>query len=129
MEEKERLLASMPQLLLPLGWQIPAEDDYVSGVDAYAHFDLDLARDSMQFWSREQDDPEELLRQVTCPTLIMQQDSGFAKPNATVAVRDLPSDQPNVRRVVLENAGHLMHTAALDTFIAQVREFLVQAGQ
>src|SRR6266699_3123581 len=73
MSHQERMVSALPQLLPTTGGSLWPEDEYVPMIEAYAQFDLDLARSSMQLLSNtDKDDPVELLKRVTCPALIMK---------------------------------------------------------
>ncbi len=73
MNHQERIISALPQLLPTMGGSIWPEEEYVPMVEAYALFDLNLARNSMKLWSSiERDNTNELLKRVTCPALIMK---------------------------------------------------------
>ena len=119
------MLSVLPQLLPTMGGSIWPEDEYVPVVEAYALFDLNLARNGMQLWSsKERDNPIELLKQVTCPALIMKHAWAFPAPGTQPVVREEPSEQPNIKIVYFENTGHLIRRVAFEQYMALVREFL-----
>src|SRR6516162_980023 len=65
MNHQERLVSALPQLLPTMGGSIWPEEEYVPMVEAYALFDLDLARSGMQLWSsQDTHNPHELLQRV-----------------------------------------------------------------
>ncbi len=100
------------------------EKEYALAVEAYTQFDLDLAKYSMNLWSQEhQINPDELLKRVTCPALIMKHDFEFPMPGVQPRFRETPSDQPNVRIVHFEKTGHMIHRLAFDQFMGLVIEF------
>jgi pimeloyl-ACP methyl ester carboxylesterase len=125
MSHQERIVSALPQLLPTTGGSLWPEDEYVPMVEAYAQFDLDLARSSMQLWANsDKDDPAELLQRVTCPALIMKHAWAFPAPGTQPAVREMPSEQPHIRIVYFENTGHLIRRVAFGQYMSLVREFL-----
>lgn len=125
MNREERMLSALPQLLSMMGGRLWPEDEYVPMAEANVLFDLDLAAYGMKLWSPEyQGKPDETLQQVTCPALIMKHSFAFPAPGAQPAVRAVASQQPNVRIVYFDNAGHMIRRAAFEQYIALVREFL-----
>jgi pimeloyl-ACP methyl ester carboxylesterase len=125
MSHPERMVSALPQLLPTTGGSLWPEDEYVPMVEAYAQFDLDLARSSMQLWaSTDKDDPAELLKRVTCPALIMKHAWAFPVPGTQPTLREMPSEQPHIRIVYFENTGHLIRRVAFEQYMSLVREFL-----
>lgn len=125
MSHQERMISALPQLLPTMGGSIWPEDEYVPVVEGYALFDLDLARNSMKLWaSIDRENPDQLLQRVTCPALIMKHAWAFPAPGTEPSVREVPSEQPNVRIVYFEHTGHLIHRVAFEPYMTQVREFL-----
>ena len=125
MSHEERMVSALSQLLPTMGGSIWPEDEYVPMVEAYALFDLNLARNSMQLWtSIDRDNPVELLQRVTCPALIMKHAWAFPAPGTQPVVREEPSEQPNIKVVYFENTGHLIRRAAFEQYMTLVREFL-----
>jgi len=125
MSHEERMVSALPQLLPTMGGSIWPEDEYVPVVEGYALFDLDLARNSMKLWaSIDRDKPDELLKRVTCPALIMKHAWAFPAPGKQPAVREIASEQSNIRIVYFEHTGHLIHRVAFEQYMALVREFL-----
>jgi N-formylmaleamate deformylase len=125
MSHEERMVSALPQLLPTMGGSIWPEDEYVPVVEGYALFDLDLARNSMKLWtSIDRDKPDELLKRVTCPALIMKHAWAFPAPGTQPAVREIASEQSNIRIVYFEHTGHLIHRVAFEQYMALVREFL-----
>jgi pimeloyl-ACP methyl ester carboxylesterase len=125
MSHEERMVSALPQLLPTMGGSIWPEDEYVPVVEGYALFDLDLARNSMKLWaSIDRDNPHELLKRVTCPALIMKHAWAFPAPGTQPAIREVASEQPNIRIVYFEHTGHLIHRVAFEQYMALVREFL-----
>ena len=101
------------------------EDEYVPMVEAYAQFDLDLARESIKLWAdTDRDNPAELLKRVTCPALIMKHAWAFPSPGTQSMVREESSQQPNIKIVYFDNTGHLIRRVAFEQYMALVREFL-----
>ena len=101
------------------------EDEYVPMVEAYAQFDLDLARESIKLWAdTDRDNPAELLKRVTCPALIMKHAWAFAAPGTQPVVREGASEQPSIRMVYFEHTGHLIRRVAFEPYMALVWEFL-----
>ena len=121
---EERLLSTLAQL--PPGSPLPSEDEYVPMVDANAHVDLDLARLGNNLWSQAGDqfaETKAMLQHITCPVLLMY--SGyFPVPGAPQTLREEPSEQPNVKIVRFENAGHLIYRDRFDQFVDVVKTFL-----
>ena len=108
-----------------MGESIWPEDEYVPVVEAYALFDLNLARNSLQLWtSMDRDNPVELLQRVTCPALIMKHAWAFPAPGTQPVVREEPSDQPKIKIMYFENTGHLIRRVAFEQYMTLVREFL-----
>jgi len=125
MSHEERMTFALPQLVQTMGGSLWPEDEYVPVVEAYALFDLDLARYSIKLWnSADKDNPAELLQQVTCPALIMKHAWSFPAPGTKPVVREVASPQPNIRMVYFENTGHLIRRVAFEQYITLVREFL-----
>ncbi len=126
LSHQERMVSALPQLLPTTGGSLWPEDEYVPMVEAYAQFDLNLAGYSMQLWtSTDKDDPAELLKRVTCPALIMKHSSfAFPAPGTQPAIREVPSEQPNVRIVYFEHTGHLIRRVAFEQYMTLVQEFL-----
>jgi pimeloyl-ACP methyl ester carboxylesterase len=125
MNYEERMISALPQLLPMMGGSLWSEDEYVPMVEAYKMFDLDLAKYSMKLWDSEyQGDPAALLKQVTCPALIMKHAWAFPKPGTQPAVRVATSEQPNIRIVYFEDTGHLIRRVAFEQYMALVWEFL-----
>jgi N-formylmaleamate deformylase len=125
MSQEERMVSALPQLLPTMGGSIWPEEEYVPVVEGYALFDLDLARNSMKLWaSIDRDKPDELLKRVTCPALIMKHAWAFPAPGTQPAVREIASEQPNIRIVYFEHTGHLIHRVAFEQYMILVREFL-----
>ncbi|GAC1350023.1 MAG: alpha/beta hydrolase [Ktedonobacteraceae bacterium] len=125
MSQEEQLVSALPQLLPTTGGSLWLEDEYVPAVEAYSLFDLDLARYSMKLWTSEyQDDAAALLKQVTCPALLMKHGWSFPAPETQPAVREVPSEQPNIRIVYFENTGHLIRRVAFKQYMTLVKEFL-----
>jgi len=122
---QERMISALPQLLPTMGGSIWPEEEYVPMVEAYALFDLNLARNSMQLWSsKEKDNPNELLKRVTCPALIMKHAWAFPSPDTQPLVREEPSTQSNIKIVYFDNTGHLIRRVAFEQYMTLVREFL-----
>ena len=125
LNHQERMISALPQLLPTMGGSIWPEEEYVPMVEAYALFDLNLARNGMQLWSnKEKENPNELLKRVTCPALIMKHAWSFPSPGTQPMVREEPSEQPNIKIVYFENTGHLIHRVAFEQYMTLVREFL-----
>ena len=120
------MLSALPQLLPTMGGSMWLEDEYVPMVEGYALFELDLARDSMKLWNNtDRDDPAELLKRITCPALIMKHAWTFPTPGTQPAVREVASEQPNIRIVYFEHTGHLIRRVAYEQYMALVRDFLL----
>ncbi|HXF60819.1 MAG TPA: alpha/beta hydrolase [Caldilineaceae bacterium] len=120
----ERMVASLGQL--PAGAPLPPEEDYVPWVEYSANLDLDLVRLGAALWSRLHLSPEtltEALAGVRCPVLLLKS-AFFPQPGASRAIREEPSDQPNVRIVRFEGTGHLIHREQPEPFVELIREFL-----
>jgi pimeloyl-ACP methyl ester carboxylesterase len=121
---EEQLISTMTQL--PPGAPFLAEDEYVPMVDANAHVDLDLIRRGNELWSEASSQAAEtkaMMQRITCPVLLMY--SGFfPMPDAPQTLREEPSEQPNVKIVRFENAGHLIYRDRFEQFIAVVDAFL-----
>jgi N-formylmaleamate deformylase len=125
MSHQERMVSALPQLLPTTGGSLWPEDEYVPMVEGYAQFDLDLARYSIKLLvNTDKDDPVELLQRVTCPALIMKHAWAFPAPGTQPAVREVPSEQPNIRIVYFENTGHLIRRVAFEQYMSLVHEFL-----
>jgi len=125
LNHQERMISALPQFLPTMGGSIWPEEEYVPIVEAYALFDLNLARSGMQLWSsKERDNPNELLKQVTCPALIMKHAWAFPIPGTQPVVRSEPSEKPDIKIVYFDNTGHLIHRVAFEQYMALVREFL-----
>src|SRR5207248_2653526 len=94
--------------------------------DANAHVDLDLVRRGNELWSEASSQAAEtkaMMQRITCPVLLMY--SGFFPvPDAPQTLREEPSEQPNVKIVRFENAGHLIYRDRFEQFIAVVDAFL-----
>jgi N-formylmaleamate deformylase len=122
---QERLISALPQLLPTMGGSLWPEDEYVPMVEAYALFDLDLAKGSMKLWtSTDKDNSAELLKRVTCPALIMKHAWSFPAPGTQPVVREVDSEQPHIKVVYFENTGHLIRRVAFDPYLTIVRAFL-----
>jgi pimeloyl-ACP methyl ester carboxylesterase len=125
LNHQERMLSALPQLLPTMAGSLWPEIEYVPMVEGYALFDLNLARNGIQLWSnREKDDPDQLLQRVTCPALIMKHSWAFPSPGSQPAVREVPSQQPNIKIVYFDNTGHLIRRQAFEQYMALVRQFL-----
>ncbi len=125
LSQGERMISALPQLLPTMGGALWPEDEYVPAVEAYALFDLELAKYSTKLWSSEyRDDPAALLKQVTCPALLMKHGWAFPAAGTQPAVHEVPSGQPNVRIVYFENTGHLIRRVAFEQYMTLVKEFL-----
>jgi hypothetical protein len=122
------MVSALPQLLPTMGGSIWPEEEYVPMVEAYALFDLNLARTSMNLWSsQEKDKPNDLLKRVTCHALIMKHAWAFPAPGTEPVVREDPSEQPNIKVVYFDNTGHLIRRVAFEQYMTLVREFLLQS--
>ena len=122
---KERMVSALPQLLPTMEGVLWLEEEYVPMVEAYAQFDLDLARNGMRLWANAgKDDPDELLQRVNCPALIMKHAWSFPTQGSRPVVREEASPKPNIRVVYFENTGHLIRRVAFDVYIGLVRDFL-----
>ena len=125
LNHQERMLSALPQLLPTMGGSFWPEDEYVPMVEGYTQFDLDLARHGINLWSStDMDEPVELLKRVTCPALIMKHAWAFPAPGTQPAVREVASEQPNIRIVYFEHTGHLIRRVAFEEYMNLVREFL-----
>ena len=125
MNHEERVISALPQLLPTMRGSIWPEEEYVPMVEAYALFDLNLARNSINLWSSpERNNPNELLKRVTCPALIMKHAWAFPVPGTQPVVREEPSEQPNIKVVYFDNTGHLIRRVAFEQYMTLVREFL-----
>jgi pimeloyl-ACP methyl ester carboxylesterase len=125
LSHQERMISALPQLLPTMGGSIWPEEEYVPMVEAYALFDLTLARNSMNLWSsQDSDNPSELLKRVTCPALIMKHAWAFPAPGAQPVVHAEPSEQANITVMYFENTGHLIRRVAFEQYLTLVREFL-----
>jgi hypothetical protein len=125
MNHEERMVSALPQLLPTMGGSIWPEDEYVPMVEAYAQFDLNLARNGMKLWTNiDSDNPVDLLKRVTCPALIMKHPWAFPAPGTQPVIREEPSEQPNIKVVNFENTGHLIRRVAFEQYMTLVREFL-----
>jgi pimeloyl-ACP methyl ester carboxylesterase len=125
MNHEERMVSALPQLLPTMGGSIWPEEEYVPMVEGYTLFDLELARNFMKLWATvDRDKPDELLQRVTFPALIMKHVWAFPAPGVQPAVREVPSEQTNVRVVYFDNTGHLIRRVAFGQYMALVREFL-----
>jgi len=125
LSHEERMLSALPQLLPTMGGSMWPEDEYVPMVEGYAQFDLDMARDSIKLWNNtDRDDPAELLKRSTCPALIMKHAWAFPAPGTQPAVREVASEQPNIRIIYFEHTGHLIRRVAYEQYMALVMEFL-----
>ncbi len=125
LNHQERMLSALPQLLPTMAGSLWPEIEYVPMVEAYALFDLDLARSGMQLWANKaNDDPDELLQRVASPALIMKHAWSFPSPGSQPTVREIPSKQPNIKIVYFDNIGHLIRRKAFEQYMALVREFL-----
>lgn len=125
MSHQERMVSALPYLLPTTGGSLWPEDEYVPMVEAYSLFDLDLARYGMKLWTNsDKDDPAKLLQRVTCPALIMKHSWAFLAPGTQPTLREMPSEQPNIRIVYFENTGHLIRRAAFEQYMSLVVEFL-----
>jgi len=130
MSHVERVISALPQLLPTMGGSIWPEEEYVPMVEGYALFDLNLARNGMKLWSSiERDNPNELLKRVTCPALIMKHAWAFPAPGTQPVIREEPSVQPNIKVVYFDNTGHLIRRVAFEQYMTLVREFLKLATQ
>ena len=128
MSHVERVISALPQLLPTMGGSIWPEEEYVPMVEAYALFDLNLARNSMNLWSsQERDNPNELLMRVTCPALIMKHAWAFPAPGTQPVVHEEPSEQSNIKVVYFDNTGHLIRRVAFEQYMTLVREFLLHS--
>jgi hypothetical protein len=79
----------------------------------------------MKLWaSIDRENPNELLQQVSCPALIMKHAWAFPSPGTQPAVREVPSEQPNIRIEYFEHTGHLIRRVAFEQYMSLVREFL-----
>ncbi len=125
MNHEERMVSTLPQLIPTTGGSIWPEDEYVPMVEGYAQFDLNLARESMKLWtSPVGDNTVELLKRVTCPALIMKHAWAFPAPGTQSVVREVLSEQPNIKVVYFENTGHLIRRVAFEQYMTLVQEFL-----
>ena len=125
LSHQERMVSALPQLLPTMGGILWPEDEYVPMVEGYALFSLKLAREGMKLWADvDKEDPNALLRQVSCPAMIMKHAWAFPAPGAQPEVREMPSEQPNIRVVYFENTGHLIRRVVFEPHMALVREFL-----
>jgi N-formylmaleamate deformylase len=124
MGHKERMVATLPQVLPTMGGALWPEDEYVPAAESYAQFNLDLARYSINLWGQAaKDDPASTLKSVTCPALIMKHGFAFPTPGTQPTVRQVPSEQANARILYFENTGHMIRRVAFEQYITLVREF------
>jgi len=125
MSHEERVISALPQLLPTMGGSIWPEEEYVPMVEAYALFDLNLARNSMNLWSsQERNNPNELLKRITCPALLLKHAWAFPTPGTQPMVREEPSERSNITVVYFDNTGRLIRRVAFEQYITLVREFL-----
>ncbi len=121
---QEQLISTLTQV--PPGAPLPAEDEYVPMVDANAHVDLNLVRRGNELWSQASSQAAEtkaMMQYILCPILLMY--SGFFPvPGAPQTLREGPSEQPNVKIVRFENAGHLIYRDRFEQFVTVVKTFL-----
>jgi pimeloyl-ACP methyl ester carboxylesterase len=118
------MVSSLRQL--PPGAPLPPEDEYVAMVESSARVDLALVELSPSLWSQAKAQFEEvraLQRHITCPVLLMYSGS-FPVPGAPQTLREEPSEQPNIKIVRFENAGHIIYQERFDQFIDLVQQFL-----
>ena len=126
MSREERMGSALSELFSTMGGSLWPEDEYVPIVEANALFDLDLARDSMKLWNNsDRDNPAELLKRITCPALIMKHAWAFPAPGTQPVVREVDSEQPNIKIVYFEHTGHLIRRVAYEQYMALVRDFLI----
>jgi N-formylmaleamate deformylase len=121
---EEQLISTLTQV--PPGAPLLPEDEYVPMVDANAHVDLNLVRRGNQLWSQASSQAAEtkaIMQYILCPVLLMY--SGFFPvPSAPQTLREEPSEQPDVKIVRFENAGHLIYRDRFEQFVAVVKTFL-----
>lgn len=121
----ERLISMLPQVSMFMANSVWPEEEYVPMAEAYAQFDIDLAKYSINLWSQEnQINPEELLKQVSCPALIMKHDFEFPMSGVKPRFKEVPSNLPNVRIVHFEKTGHMIRRVAFEEFMGLVTDFL-----
>jgi N-formylmaleamate deformylase len=126
MSHADRMASALPQLLPMSEGILWPEDEYVPMVEAYAMFDLDLARYGTNLWYSKDDPdahPQALLKRITCPVLLMQHSFAFPAPGAQPVMREVHSEQPNVRILFFENTGHLIRRVVFEQYMTLVREF------
>lgn len=124
-DHTERLVSMLPQVSMLMANSVWPEEEYVPMAEAYAQFDIDLAKYSINLWSQEnQINHEELLKQVSCPALIMKHDFEFPMPGVKPEFKEMPSDLPNVRIVHFEKTGHMIRRVDFDHFMDLVMDFL-----
>ncbi len=119
MSFEEQLISALSySTLLP-------EEEYVPMVEGYALFDPELGVWELERYlstpRKSSNEGLKELRQVSCPVLVMQHDGHIA--GAEAVVREVPSEQSNVRIVFFENSGHLIQRYAAEQYMKLVREF------
>jgi pimeloyl-ACP methyl ester carboxylesterase len=122
----ERMVASLSQV--PPFAPLSPEGEYVAWVENSANLDLELVRSAGKLWGSlpaAVQAMEEAMGRLSMPTLIMKSNSA-PYSSGPLTVRELPSDQPNVKVVFFENTGHVIYRDRFEAFVEQVREFFAQ---
>lgn len=123
--EQLRTLPHAEQMAAALGHMPPGasmpEEEYVPWVDASAHLNLDLARNSMALWNQEVTPWREVVPRIACPILLMTARSGVMTPQDAEEAAAL---WQRGRLAYFEQAGHQIHVDAFEPFIAAVKGFL-----
>ena len=122
-------MASALSQLAP-GAPLLAEDEYVTWFEDCARLDLNLVRLGDKLWEQVGQRSADMvadLRRVTCPTLVIKSEL-FPARDGRPDVREVESDQLNVRVVRFTNTGHLIHREQFDSFISLVGDFFGRAG-
>jgi N-formylmaleamate deformylase len=119
---RERLVSALGQVMP--GQPIGPEERYVAWVDACAHLDLDLIRDSAALWAMPATPVRDLMPRIACPALLMRAAQPFPVYGPPAEVREEPSGWPDLTIVRFMGTGHLIHAEQHERFLDVVRAFL-----
>lgn len=120
----QRLLTG--RRLLPPGAPVWNEADYVSFVEAQAHFDLATYRfaATMRYVCEE----PEVLAQICCPLLLLTAGTGVPGADRAADVAVWERHWHDGRHIHFADSGHFIPFDRFDRFIAVLMDFLDQQG-
>lgn len=108
--------------LLPPGMSLPAEEDYVSFVEAQAQFDLSIYQHAPKMGYLFE--APEVIARINSPVLLLTARPMMPAPDATVNVGPFERNLASFEHVHFADSGHFIMSDQFERFIATVQTFL-----